>query len=414
MEPRLLTLSAEALPGYDACLRDVLALLDRVSVQPAIAHAPALRLVLEDRAAMLPGLRAALCPLPAARVVTGPRAPEADAPALASCDATEPPAPIQAATADARLARKRERQAAWKRAKVARLRAEQAGEAGQAEPARRPRVWPKWTPERLAVLRQHAGKMRGRELLAAVNALPGPPVASTGAMRVQMRKLGLESAPGLPPLPEGFDPRGQDEASRAAMRERARLLAVAGGLGDWTDDRLALLRAEYATAASAEALLARINALPGNPIASTESMRHRARTLGIRRPRKGGDPEHLAKMNAARSQQAAARREAQQTAEADHVPDTTEMVEGAPTIKQDMKVATPATIEPGLTVAPEPATLNPWASTSPYRLTADAEAEALDMLRAGQGAKALHEEFGGRLEWWQAWAARARQAGRAA
>jgi len=268
MEPRLLTLSAEALPGYDACLRDVLALLDRVSVQPAIAHAPALRLVLEDRAAMLPGLRAALCPLPAARVVTGPRAPEADAPALASCDATEPPAPIQAATADARLARKRERQAAWKRAKVARLRAEQAGEAGQAEPARR--------------------------------------------------------------------------------------------------------------------------------------------------PRKGGDPEHLAKMNAARSQQAAARREAQQTAEADHVPDTTEMVEGAPTIKQDMKVATPATIEPGLTVAPEPATLNPWASTSPYRLTADAEAEALDMLRAGQGAKALHEEFGGRLEWWQAWAARARQAGRAA
>jgi hypothetical protein len=36
------------------------------------------------------------------------------------------------------------------------------------------------------------------------------------------------------------------------------------------------------------------------------------------------------------------------------------------------------------------------------------------MLRAGQGAKALHEEFGGRLEWWQTWAGEKRQEGRAA
>jgi hypothetical protein len=58
--------------------------------------------------------------------------------------------------------------------------------------------------------------------------------------------------------------------------------------------------------------------------------------------------------------------------------------------------------------------LSPWASTNPYRLTPEAEAEAEAILRRGQGAKALHEEFDGRLEWWQRWAAEKRQEGRPA
>ena len=56
MTAALLTLPPEALPGYEACIQDVLALLDRVAPHPAITHASTLRLVLEDRAALLPGL----------------------------------------------------------------------------------------------------------------------------------------------------------------------------------------------------------------------------------------------------------------------------------------------------------------------------------------------------------------------
>ncbi|HEV7455763.1 MAG TPA: hypothetical protein VGN96_03225, partial [Roseococcus sp.] len=460
-------LPAEALDGYAACLQDVLALLDRVATQPAIAHAPALRVVLEDRAAMVPGLRAMLSPK--ATVVHGPLAPEA---APRAWQATGPsPSPLSPAEAewpwtperdaallewsattqddvllldvvnalpgpqvDSRAAVRTRLEWLRHQADATAQTAEAAQEgladavadatplapepAPQAKRARRQppgRTAPKWSPERLALLREKAGKMRGRDLLTAINALPGLPIASTGAMRVKMRELGLESAPGLPPLPENFDPRGQDEASREAMRERARRLAVAGGLGDWTEERLALLRAEYATVEDTGELLTRINALPGNPIASTESMRHKAASLGVRRPRPGSNPAHMAKMNAARSMQAAAMRGALE-APAPAPDDAPEMVEAedtapepappAPTIKPDVKVYTPATIQPrslkattpwiAAAIAPVAAELDPWASTSPHRLTEAAEAEALAMLRAGQGAKALHEEFGGR------------------
>jgi hypothetical protein len=285
----------------------------------------------------------------------------------------------------------------------------------------------KWTPERLALAREKAGKVLGRELLAMLNALPGPPIASTGAMRVKLREMGLEVTPGLPPLPPGTTPRNWNEEARAAARERARVTAVMAGGGDWTEARLAMLRAEFATAETTHGLLERINALPGSPIASVESMRHKASSLGLSRPRHGADPAHMARMNAARSEAAARLREqkaqAEAAPEAEALPAPEPIEAPAPEpdaappqpTRSEQRVTTPwikRAMEGKLAVSPVAATLDAWAS--PGKLTDEAEAEALDMLAQGQGAKAMHEEFGGRLEWWQAWTARHRQAGRAA
>ena len=517
--PRLLTLRADALPGYEACLRDMLDLLDRVAAQPAIAHAPALRVVLQDRAAMLPALgdmrHAAREPapmvVPAAAWTPGLETAVREWKAQLAAPAQHTPVPalddVWTPARDAallewgatpqhggvlldvvnalpgqrlrsehlvlrRLARLREGRPAGldvpppcrpPAAPVAPPADDAAAEAAQegladavahaalpappAPPAKRRahpnqlHAAPKWTPARLALVHEKAGKILGRDLLKLLNALPGPPIASTGAMRVKLRDLGLAATPGLPPLPADFDPRDMDEAAREAVRKRARLLAVAAGMGDWTEARLALLHADYATAPTLPELLTRINALPGNPIASTESMRRKAETLGLRRANPGASPEHMARMNAARSAQAAQRRAAQQAApppaaepRRDHFPDATKMV---PT--PEAALDTPATIKPALNVppaaparstqrvttpwikeamdgkrpiAPVAATLDAWAS--PGVLTPEAEADAQRMLADGQGAKAMHEEFGGRLEWWQSWTARHRQAGRAA
>jgi hypothetical protein len=387
MQPSLslLDLPPAALPGYEACLRDVLALLDRVQPQPAIVHVPTLRLVLEDRAALLPGLGARM-PEHAEAAQDG----LADAVAETLAAATTRPA----MDADA-LERKRERQREWARAKK-----ERGG-----EPRPPGGVVTKWTPERLALAREKGGTMPGMHLLAALNALPGPPIASTGSMRHKLRDLGIEVTPGLPPLPPGADVRDPDEATRAIISERGRLLQVAAGAGDWTDARLAMLRAEFATADSTEGLLERINALPGNPIASVESMRHKASSLGMTRPQRGADPAHMAKMNAARSAAAAARR-------GDVV------VPEPPTIKPDLKVAAPSppTLKPALTVAPEPpphpvvTAEDDW--TADGQLTAEAERDATEQFAAGVGARALQQDFGGTMDFWQAWCASRR--GRAA
>jgi hypothetical protein len=384
----LTTLPPSALPGYDACLRDVLALLDRVAPQPAIAHVPTLRLVLEDRAALLPGLGAR---------ISAETAQDGLADAVA--DALAAAVHVVPAPADAdALERKRERQREWARAKKER--------GGALRPPGG--VVTKWTDERIALAREKGGTMPGMALLAALNALPGPPIASTGSMRHKLKDLGIEVTPGLPPLPPGADVRDPDEETRAIISERGRLLQVAAGAGDWTEARLAMLRAEFATADSTECLLERINALPGNPIASVESMRHKASSLGMTRPRGGADPAHMAKMNAARSAAAAVRRG--------------EVVAPEPaTIKPDLKVASPEppeppTIKPRLTVAPEPpprpvvSAEDDW--TADGQLTAEAERDAAEQFAAGVGARALQQDFGGTMEFWQAWCASRR--GRAA
>jgi hypothetical protein len=318
-----------------------------------------------------------------------------------------------------------------------------------------------WTEERIALARAQAAKVPSAELFKALNALPGPPIASPDSMRFKLKRLGLEVTPGAENLPAPTTAEGR----AAAKRERCRLAIVAAGGGDWTAERLALLDAEFASAPNHATLLARINALPGNPIASASSMTAKARSRRLKRPRRPLDPQHLARMNAARLGNRAA---APPPAEPDPQAPSEAPAEAA-TVKQPLQVAPPEpereaapepvatpepstlpplpaapmapspTIKPDVKVPPAPAprsaqrvttpwikeamegkrpiaavaaTLDAWAS--PGVLTEDAEIEALRLLAEGQGAKALHEEFGGRLEWWQSWTARYRQAGRAA
>jgi hypothetical protein len=49
----------------------------------------------------------------------------------------------------------------------------------------------------------------------------------------------------------------------------------------WTAQRVALLRADYPDCTDLPALLARVNALPGDPIASVDALRKKAESLGI-------------------------------------------------------------------------------------------------------------------------------------
>lgn len=125
----------------------------------------------------------------------------------------------------------------------------------------------------------------------------------------------------------------------------------------WTAERVELLRAAWGTKPR-RALLAELNAMPGEPIASGDSVYQKARKLGLCQP--------------------AAQPIAQPAAQ---------------------PVAQPAA-QPAV---PEDDILS----------TEDLH-EARAMLRAGKGARELHEEFGAHpLEWWQAWCQRER-AGRAA
>lgn len=492
MTPRLLTLPAESLDGYQACLRDVLELLDRVALQPAIAHAPALRVVLEERAAMLPELHKLLSPKVA--VINGaalqgldaairdwkasgpapsplppesadwPWTPERDA-ALMEWSATtqddvlllEVVNALPGPRLDSRAAVRTRLDWLRRQADDAAQRAEEAqdgladavAEATPAAPAPKPKPKPKqqkgeWTAERLELLKAEGPQTEPRAMLARLNALPGAPIASVGALRLKAREIGATRD--LRPIMDRLAPgvSHDDKSLQASAR-----LAL-NGSGEWTHARLDLLRAEYGDIQRPlDAILLKVNALPGNPIASVESMRHKARALGLTRaiPQE----ERLARMNAARLEKASAK-----PAAPDHVPDTTKMVEAdqpTPTPEPEPEAAPapppppeeappqPAPTPPAAKPAPEPpaprslkattpwiaaaiagkapvapvaAELDPWASTNPYRLTEEAEAEALAMLRAGQGAKALHEEFGGRLDWWQRWAGEKRQEGRAA
>lgn len=459
MTQRLLTLPSEALPGYEAGLRDVLDMLDRIAAQPAIVHLPTLRLVLEDRAAVLPGLAGAM-PRVAAHPGWGPPAawsPERDATLLEWADKTRdqfllldllnaiPGDRVHLAWLQPRLDWLRAHRSApldaptpaWPITDAARpceaaAKAQQDGLAdavadslAQPAPAAAPAPPPRlkqhkgeWTAERLALLDAEGPKTRPSLLLPRINALPGAPIASVGALRVKARERGaaLDLGPIIERLAPGADP--SDKAARAAAR------VALNGSGEWTTARLDLLRAEHGDINQPLAtLLAKVNALPGNPIASVESMTCKARALGLKRII--SQEERLARMRAGRHpKREVAATEPQEAAgpqpeiAAALISPTTNVaakIDAPRTKPRKPEVTTPcikAAMEAPL--APVAAQLNPWASTNPYRLTEEAEAEALAMLRQGNGAKALHEDFGGRLEWWQRWAGEKRQEGRAA
>lgn len=191
--------------------------------------------------------------------------------------------------------------------------------------------------------------------------------------------------------------------TRAEIAARAAATRVAQGGGEWTEPRLELLRQRYPDARTLREVWEAINALPGNAIGSIDSMRQKAMKIGLKRAR-SMPPEHIDRMNAARlAKQAERRAEAAEAAPPDHSNDATEMVPDAPPAKAPQ----PANLQAPLETSPPPPALKPitpdW--TAPGQLSPSAEREAVELLHAGRGARALREEFGGDLEWWQQWCA---------
>lgn len=129
-----------------------------------------------------------------------------------------------------------------------------------------------WTPQRLALLR--AGfptRPDVDRLLAEINAQPGPPV-SRHAMSAKAHILGLKR-----------DPAVRAEILRVSgAKANALRIEIGGAHIKRTAARIALIRAEWPTCRDRAALLERVNALPGDPIASVKALQRAARALGLR------------------------------------------------------------------------------------------------------------------------------------
>jgi len=265
--------------------------------------------------------------------------------------------------------------------------------AGERLPPQRHWTPGEWTAERVALLREIHGTIPARQVFDRINAMPGNPITSVAAMRMKVKDLALPPPPNMPQMPDGFDGRWTPEAREAHAKRAARLRILSGG-GEWTDVRLYLLRANILHP-SRDELLAMINALPGNPIASVESMMFKSRAIGLKRPRNRG-PEYmralLAKSIAARKALAPV-----------PVPAPILAAPPAPTIKQDLEVA--PTPDPPRPVIPS---LDDW--TEAGELTPEAEEDAIKYLAQGWSAAKLLIEFGEPTPgWWQEWRINRRQ-----
>ena len=131
-----------------------------------------------------------------------------------------------------------------------------------------------WTDDRAALLRERfATCTDDAALLAELNALPGPPVQSAKAITLRAYLLGLKRAPEV-------------THARKVQAGVATQAILRGANPDaapkWTAERIALLSAEWPTCLDRADLLARINALPGDPISSLDSMRCYANQKGLR------------------------------------------------------------------------------------------------------------------------------------
>ena len=135
-----------------------------------------------------------------------------------------------------------------------------------------------WTAERQALLRDrypHEGA--SEPLIADLLALPGPPFPGKKAVHAVAKRFGITV------LPEAAARINRELAAHA----RAIFLARKAERGDapppkkWTPQRLTMLEAEWPTCADRAALLARINALPGDPVENVEAMRAKAKERRI-------------------------------------------------------------------------------------------------------------------------------------
>jgi len=134
------------------------------------------------------------------------------------------------------------------------------------------------TPEREAMLRaEYPEAMDTGDLRARLNALPGPPFTADNAVRMWARALEVRKTP------EAIDAMRRNW-SAAGGKATAAVYAGERGVRDflrWTSDRIALIRSDYADATDATAFLARLNALPGQPIPRLDMVSMRAMRLGV-------------------------------------------------------------------------------------------------------------------------------------
>jgi hypothetical protein len=130
---------------------------------------------------------------------------------------------------------------------------------------------PHWNDARDAVVREHwpAGT-DSAQILALINAIPAPkPVTDLARLAERAARLGVKRT-------------AEHHALMLAKRTEAMMAAKPTV---WTEERLALLDAEYASAWDLGDLLAKVAALPGPPPASVDSMGKIARERGLsRRP----------------------------------------------------------------------------------------------------------------------------------
>lgn len=221
--------------------------------------------------------------------------PEAKRPAEPCYDEAGTPAPptIELPAGPAEVAPAASDTPAVKRAEHARSgpSVEQAAEGRQ--PAPKPQWGGRpicvWTPERVAMLRERLPTCLDDEaLLAALNALPAQlPVSSVGSMRNQAAKIGVQrdgaiirqimQAGARKGLPRANEERlkllGEESppASPAPMRAHA-----------MTPDRLAAFPALWQDVSlSVGDIQARLNAMPGKPMASSTQLYGWAKKAGL-------------------------------------------------------------------------------------------------------------------------------------
>lgn len=76
---------------------------------------------------------------------------------------------------------------------------------------------PTWTDERLALLRQAYGRIRPAELVAAINAMPGAPIASIKTVRSAAARYGIRSSCMLRSTPPRRKPRAAPRPTPPAL-----------------------------------------------------------------------------------------------------------------------------------------------------------------------------------------------------
>jgi hypothetical protein len=329
-------------------------------------------------------------------------------------------------------------------AEDARAEAEQHGLAdavAESLPAPKPAAKPKpatpglpiWTEEREALLRaEWVPGVDRKALLARINALPGArAIPNLDALRLKTKALDLPAISGI--LAPVEDPQTGEIGARGKV---------------FTDERLAFMREAYPTMDTMEDVLSGFNALPGPHCISIDSLRVRARLMGLRRPTNSPAAQEARRASMAKALEARwagravtpdptptpkpdasaeAKAEQPPPPPADSVAPTpdapttfkqdwkVEPVAPAPTGKEPLQVLAPPTLKPDLTVAPDTPRaipLSDWASRGV--LTPAAERDAREQIMAGVGARQLYEDFGGpSLDWWQVMCVRHRK-GRAA